>query len=212
MPLFRTAHAFRRAPARSRRRVRPLSRRAGAAAGAGLVGAAFAVGALPLLANGGTLRLASVPMGEYRVSVFTDPTPVRPDSLDVSVLVLEEDREGVAADVEVQVRAEALEGEPDSREVTATREQADDPRYRAAKFALGRPGPWRITIAVAGPRGRGEAAFEVTAREPGLLGHPLLLTLLALLPLGLLGWWLLRDEPAAGSSGGISPGAPPGAP
>jgi hypothetical protein len=155
---------------------------------------AILAGPFELLGNGGTLRLANVPMGDYRVSVFTDPTPVRPDSLDVSLLILQEGREGVAEGVDVMVRAEFLGGEATPRVRQATREQAEDPRYYAAKFALGLEGPWRVTVEVSGDHGEGAASFEVTAREPGLLGHPLVLSLLALLPLAALGWWLLREE------------------
>lgn len=157
-----------------------------------------------LLANGGTLRLANVSMGDYRVSVFTDPTPVRPDSLDVSVLVIQEGVDGVPDGLEVRVRTEllALGGDtPESRTpqigageiLRATRAQADDPRYYAAKFGLGAEGRWRITVSLRGVAGEGEASFEVVAREPGILGHPLVLMLLALLPLLGAGWWVMRD-------------------
>jgi hypothetical protein len=161
------------------------------------VGFAATVLALPpqLLGNGGTLRLANVPMGQYRVSVFTDPTPVRPDSLDVSVLVLQEGREGLAEGVRVVVTAEPLDHPGAERRLEATRDQADDPRYHAAKFALGHEGRWRITVEVEGELGAGSADFELRARDPGLLGHPLVLSLLALLPLAALGWWLLTPRP-----------------
>lgn len=160
---------------------------------AGLVAALIGLPA-QVLGNGGTLRLANVPMGEYRVSVFTDPTPVRPDSLDVSVLVLREGREGVAEGVRVLVGAVPLDHPGPELRLEATREQADDPRYHAAKFALGHEGRWRITVEVEGAFGAGSADFELRAREQGVLGHPLVLSLLALLPLGALGWWLLTAE------------------
>ena len=173
-----------------------------------------------LLANGGTLRLANVPMGDYLVSVFTDPTPVRPDSLDVSVLIFQDEVEGVPDGVGVTIRTELLElhaddGEwPDARPgmgetLQATREQADDPRYYAAKFALGAPGRWLISVEVDGEGGHGEASFEVTAREPGLLGHPLVISFLALLPLGLAAWWIMKGEDEAGP---VTPADDPGAP
>lgn len=159
-----------------------------------------------LLANGGTLRLANVPMGEYRVSVFTDPTPVRPDSLDVSVLVLQDELDGLPEGVDVEVHAELLEwhGDPAEEErpatgaphvLAATREQADDPRYHAAKFVLGAAGVWRISVFVQGEAGSGDASFEVTARERGLLRHPLTIIVLALLPLAGAAWWILREDP-----------------
>lgn len=160
-----------------------------------------------LLANGGTLRLANVAMGDYRVSVFTDPTPVRPDSLDVSVLILLEGVEGVPDEVDVQVTTELLEypgdhahdlPEPSAlgQTLPATREQADDPRYYATKFALGAEGRWRLTVSVRGEAGAGQASFEVTARERGPLGHPAVVITLALLPLLGAVWWVLRDGEA----------------
>jgi hypothetical protein len=145
-------------------------------------------------ANGGTLRLANVAMGDYRVSVFTDPTPVRPDSLDVSVLVMREGVPGVAEDVRVIIRTRALDGQGPEEVREATREQADDPRYYAAKFGLGAEGGWQITVAVSGPGGEGEASFQLQARERGLLGHPLVLAGLALLPLVGVALWIFRQE------------------
>jgi hypothetical protein len=173
----------------------------------GFVGLAAAVLTLPaqVLANGGTLRLANVPMGEYRVSVFTDPTPVRPDSLDVSVLVLGGGREGLAEGVRVMITASPLDHPGPELRLEATRDQADDPRYHAAKFALGHEGRWRITVAVQGELGGGAADFELRARDRGLLGHPLVLSLLALLPLAALGWWLLTPR-----AGDVSPADRPG--
>ena len=172
----------------------------GLARGPVLVGVALAVVAAGLLlprmgwANGGTLRLANVVMGDYRVSVFTDPTPVRPDSLDVSLLILQEGTLGVPEDLEVTVSSRALDGQAPGETLSATRGQADDPRYYATKFALGAEGRWEIGIRVSGPAGEGEASFEVTARERGILGHPLVLSLLALLPLVLVGIWILRQD------------------
>lgn len=171
-----------------------------------------------LLANGGTLRLSNVEMGAYRVSVFTDPTPVRPDSLDVSVLIFDPEEEGVPEGLDVFITTELLafrdeETVPAGAEIgmgetlRATREQADDPRYYAVKFGLGAEGRWQITVAVDGPAGSGEASFEVSARERGLLGHPLFITFLALLPLGGATWWVLRDDPEETEEGARSPGS-----
>jgi len=164
----------------------------------------------PALANGGTLRLANVPMGAYLVSVFTDPTPVRPDSLDVSVLIVSGASGEVIEGLDVRVRTRHLEGVRPEEERPATREQADDPRYYAAKFGLAAEGEWEIRVSVRGPEGSGEAAFELRARDPGLLGNPLVLILLALLPLILVGAWIARqsgeDPPGTGPGGGVSGG------
>jgi hypothetical protein len=72
----------------------------------------------------------------------------------------------------------------------ATREQADDPRYYAAKFALGSEGVWTITVRLSGPEGEGETSFQVKVQKPGLFGNPFLILTVALL---LVGWWLRRS-------------------
>jgi hypothetical protein len=159
-------------------------------AGAGML---IALPGPPLQADGGTLRVSNVPMGAYRVSVFTDPTPIHPDSIDVSVLVTFERGRGLAQGLQIMVVGRPLG--PNGRSVShpATREQANDPRYYAAKFALGSAGAWEILVQVAGPEGEGEVSFEVMVQEPGLLDSPFLILGLALLPLLLVGWWLKRS-------------------
>jgi hypothetical protein len=146
----------------------------------------------PLWADGGTLRVANVPMGAYRVNVYTDPTPISPDSIDVSVLATFERGRGVALGLEIEVVARHVDVPGPEIRHPATRDQAEDPRFYAAKFALGSEGNWEITVRVKGPEGAGEVAFEVEVREPGLFGNPYLILTVALLPLILVGWWLRR--------------------
>jgi len=145
---------------------------------------------LPAAADGGTLRVANVPMGAYRVNVFTDPTPIPPDTIDVSALITFERGRGVARGLEVEVVCTRLDGEGDPIRRPATREQADDPRYYAAKFALGAVGEWKILLRVQGPEGEGEVSFQVQVQEPGPLSNPYLILLAAFLPILLVGWWL----------------------
>lgn len=145
-----------------------------------------------LIADGGTLRVANVPMGAYRVNVFTDPTPVTPDSIDVSVLVTFERGRGVATGLEIEVSGRRVDGTGGEVRRAATRGQAEDPRYYAAKFALGSEGLWEISVRVAGEEGEGETSFRITVQKPGLLGNPYLLLTVALLPLLLVGLWLRR--------------------
>jgi hypothetical protein len=157
----------------------------------------------PLLrADGGTIRLADLVFGEYRVTVFTDPTPVTPDSLDVSFLITESRGLAVALDAEAWVEVEPLGHEGVAARYEATREQADDPRFYAAKFTLGTEGRWRIRIGVEGPRGQGTGEFEITATYPGLFRQPMVLLVAALLPLILVGAWLTLGARSEEPSGG----------
>jgi len=146
-----------------------------------------------LLADGGTLRIANAVMGAYRVNVFTDPTPIPPDTIDVSILATFERGRGIAPGLEILVEGRRLDGEGSPVSHIATREQADDPRYYAAHFALGSVGDWEIRVRIQGPEGSGEVAFQVNVQEPGLLQNPFLILILAFLPLLIVGWWLRKS-------------------
>ena len=160
-----------------------------------------------LQADGGTLRAANVPMGAYRVNVFTDPTPIPPDSIDVSVLVTFERGRGVATGLEIEVVGRRMDGTGGEVRHAASRDQAQDPRYYAAKFALGSVGLWEIRVRVRGPEGEGEITFQVTVQEPGKLGNPYLILLVALLPLLLVGWWFRQTRGTASPPGESPPGS-----
>ena len=161
----------------------------------------------PAWADGGTIRLADLVFGEYRVTVFTDPTPVTPDSLDVSFLITGERGLAVATDVRAWVEVTPLDHDGTPARHEATREQADDPRFYAAKFRLGTEGRWRVDVEVSGPRGEGTAFFELTARRPGLLNQPLVLLVAGLLPLLLVGAWLALGDSENEEDGEGAPGS-----
>jgi hypothetical protein len=167
----------------------------------------FGAAAAPLLANGGTLRVADVPIGGYEVSVFTDPTPARPDTLHVSVLVLNEGSGTVAEGVEVTIGARARDGLVMVPTILAMRD-TDDPRYYHNHFVLPHAGVWEIVIAVSGERGDGETRFELAARMPGPLNNPIVLVFVSLIPLLAAGWWLLRGSSGTPAASSTSPNAP----
>lgn len=155
---------------------------------------ALLAGPVGLQADGGTLRVSNVPMGAYRVNVFTDPTPIPPDTIDVSVLVTFERGRGIARGLEILVSGRRLDGTAPPIQHPATRDQAEDPRYYAAKFALGSVGDWEITVQVSGPEGEGTTTFIVPVQEVGIFSNPFLILTLAFLPLLLVGWWLKRTR------------------
>jgi hypothetical protein len=163
------------------------------AAAAAALFVAAAVLAPPLWANGGTVRISRSEIGPYLVSVFTSPTPLRTGELDVSVLVQDAARESVL-DVPVMVEAVPLGVETDRIIHEATRQQATNKLFKAAKFDIPAEGRWEVRVQVGGAEG-GAVSFQAEFTSPTLLDRPYLLAALILLPLALLGWLLLgRDE------------------
>jgi hypothetical protein len=113
--------------------------------------------------DGGTVRL-SEQVGEYLVTVFTAPTPLRAGPIDVSVLVQDAGTGKPAAVHEVLLRLRQS-GEW-TLEQAATQEQATNRLLHAAKFDLPAPGTWQVEVRVRGPNGEVVRKFEVHAAEP----------------------------------------------
>lgn len=170
----------------------------------------------PLQANGGTVRISRAPVGPYLVTIYSSPTPLRTGEVDVSVLV--QDSADAVLDVPVSVEAHPLAladgagGEPVRLE--ATRRQATNKLFKAAKFDVAEPGDWEFRVRVADA---GMLSFQATVARTTLLDRPWLLALLVLLPVGLVGWLMLgrddEDEPSSGARGDRgTPGALAGSP
>src|SRR5438445_9925471 len=88
-----------------------------------------------LRADGGTVRL-SEKQGNYRLTVFTAPTPLRAGPVDVSVLVQDATTGEPASDVQVMIQA-AWRGSPAlAIHHPATTEAATNKLYYAATFDL----------------------------------------------------------------------------
>lgn len=149
--------------------------------------------AAPLLANGGTVRVSRAPVGPYFVSIFSSPTPLRTGEVDVSVLV--QDSADAALDLPVYVEAHPVGFDAEPVRQPATRQQATNKLFKAAKFDVTTPGEWEFRVGI-GPTGeRAAVSFQATLTDPTLLDRPYLLALLVLLPLALLARLLLgRDD------------------
>lgn len=148
----------------------------------------------PLLANGGTVRVSRAPLGPYLVTIYSSPTPLRTGEVDISVLVQDSADAVQAPPITVEAIPRALtEGatsDPIRRE--ATRAQATNKLFQAAKFEVAEPGEWEFRVEVAGA---GSLSFPATVVRSTLLDRPYLLGLLILLPLLVIGWLALgRDE------------------
>jgi hypothetical protein len=117
-----------------------------------------------LRADGGTVRL-SQRQGDYRITVFTTPTPLRAGPVDVSVLVQDARTGQPVPQARVTVRAAPRGRSREAILQPATSEAATNKLFRAAVFELPEPGWWEVEVAVEGGRAPARARFEVEAAE-----------------------------------------------
>jgi hypothetical protein len=114
--------------------------------------------------DGGTVRL-SEQVGAYRITVFTEPTPLRAGPIDVSVLVQDADtRKPVPA--EAQVVATRANGRGPAVLCPAVLGAATNRLLHAAHFELPSAGQWQLAVHIAGSRGEARTACMVEVAEP----------------------------------------------
>jgi hypothetical protein len=119
----------------------------------------------PAAADGGAIRL-SEQQGNYRITVFSAPTPLRAGPVDISVLVQEAATGEPASDAQVMVK-EVRRGSPGvARRHPATTEAATNKLYRAATFDLPEPGWYSLEVSIDGSLGEAQVGFDLEAAEP----------------------------------------------
>jgi hypothetical protein len=118
-----------------------------------------------LQADGGAVRF-SERRGDYRITVFTSPTPLRAGQVDVSVFVQDTATGEPVADAQIAVRALARERPEAAIEQRATTDAATNKLFQAAHFDLPEAGWWDVTIIVEGLREPIEVYFEMEADQP----------------------------------------------
>lgn len=157
--------------------------------------AALATATATALANGGIVRISHQPVGPWFVTVYSAPNPLRTGQLDISALV--QDSTDEIIDIPVLVDAEPVGFAAESVEQPATRGQATNKLFKAAKFSVEIPGRWAFRIRIGSAAdadfdgGGGVLRFEADVAKTTILDRPYLLTVLVLLPLAVLGWFLL---------------------
>ncbi len=115
-------------------------------------------------ADGGTVRL-SEDKGSYRITVFTSPTPVRADPVDISVLVQDTKTGELASDVDVTIKIEGRSATHETLDRRATTEAATNKLYRAATFELSESGLYSVDVSVKGSREESRVRFEMEAAD-----------------------------------------------
>jgi hypothetical protein len=113
--------------------------------------------------DGGTLRL-SRRSGDWQVSVFTSPSPLRAGPVDVSVLVQQAATGRTLLDVPVLVRVWLVGGPERVQEMRATSAAATNKLFQAAILELPDAGRYHVAVSV------GESdvpmEFEMEADQP----------------------------------------------
>ncbi len=145
-------------------------------------------------ANGGKLQVGNRQAGPFELTVFTDPTPIRVGTVDVSVAVQRAGTSDFVPDARVTVGTQPLGLAAPGGTFAATHERATNKLFYAADVILPAAGRWLIAVQVASELGEGSVSFEVEATEPSLLDDPLVVMLFAAPPLLLILWWVARTR------------------
>ena len=109
--------------------------------------------------------------GPWRLTVFSEPTPLRAGMVDFSVLIQETADDAPILDATVSLMLDHVDGESDSILVEATREAATNQLLYSAKFELPAEGTWDIeTAALQGEQiSRVRFQFEAAEKVPPFL-------------------------------------------
>ena len=118
-----------------------------------------------LRADGGTVRL-SEQRGNYRITVFTAPTPLRAGPVDISVLVQDAATEQPLSDAWVAIKAVRRGSSDPAIHHAATTAAATNKLYYAAAFDLPEPGWYWLEVSINGALGKARVDFELEAAKP----------------------------------------------
>ncbi len=118
-----------------------------------------------LHADGGAVRF-SERRGDYRITVFTSPNPLRAGLVDVSVFVQDAATGEPISGGQITVRARPRAHPDEAIICPATTESATNKLFQAAVFDLADAGWWDVAIKVEGLREPVEIYFEMEADQP----------------------------------------------
>ena len=121
-------------------------------------------------ADGGVVRLSEV-VGEYKISLFTSPNPLRVGQVDVSVLVQNVDSTSAIPDARVTIKLSPHDRPDGSITQEASGAASTNKLLQAAIFELPEPGWWDLAVVIDGPNGHAEThcQFEVSESWPSWL-------------------------------------------
>lgn len=123
---------------------------------------------------GGVPQLSNAEAGPYRVSVWTQPDPLRVGQVDIVVAVAEppapdatvEEVGALVLDAVVKVELKPVGQAGETLAAFATHEASTNKLFYEAILELPAEGRWQVNISVEGAAGSGNADFEVQVLPP----------------------------------------------
>ena len=131
-------------------------------------------------ANGGTVQVSRELAGPFEVTVWTDPSPIRVGTVDVSVMV-ELPGGRVLQDARVSVTAWPMRDVGGAATYEATHDLATNKLFYAAHVPIPRAGPWEIKVMIVELSGEGDVSFMIEASEANFSDRVPLLVFIAML-------------------------------
>jgi hypothetical protein len=118
-------------------------------------------------ADGGQIR-ASHHQGNYQITVFTSPTPLRAGPVDVSVLVQDAESGRTLDGATIVVELTSPDRTLPPLRIVATSAAATNQLFRAAMFDLPKSGQWNVRVECTTPRDEAPitVAFSMDAAPP----------------------------------------------
>ncbi len=122
--------------------------------------------------GGGTPQLVNEPAGNYLVSVWTAPNPLRVGQVHLTIALSELTTEGLpgepllGAAVRVMMEPQDIPGAQPIGGL-ATHEQSVNRLFYEIDLEVPAEGLWQVTLLLDGPAGRGQVSFDVQVLPPG---------------------------------------------
>jgi hypothetical protein len=154
----------------------------------------------PLAAHsGGTIQLSAAPAGEFELTVWTAPEPVRVGELHVIVGVAISGDGALLVDDALTIRVTAASGLSAPVTAVASREQSDNKFLYEAELILTDSAWYQVTVAVSHPdHDGGEVFFNIEALPAGAVNVSY--AWLAAVPVAAVILWLFWRRRGAGTA------------
>jgi hypothetical protein len=156
-----------------------------------------------LSADSGVVRVSAVD-GPWRLTVFSEPTPLRAGPVDLSVLVQHSDTHAAVLDATISMLLSPVADDTQSILVEATRAAATNRLLYSALLDLPSAGRWsfEVTAMMDGQQARVSFEADVGPPMPPLLDQWIWFALpLIVIALIIINQWLQRRGPRRASTG-----------